>query len=63
MSTSERRRFIAKEFGLGRAKVWGVYDREKASWPITTAVTGRVKQNMKTEAEAQTEADRCEGNL
>ena len=59
MSTSERR-YIAKQFGLGRYQFWGVYDKDMASWPISTADLGMVKQNMRTQAEAQVEADRCE---
>lgn len=59
-----KRRFIAKMVNPSdprkSAHVWGVYDLETASWPVHRSF-GTVKQNMKTEAEAQTEADRVEG--
>jgi hypothetical protein len=59
MSTSERR-YVAKQFTQGRHKLWGVYDQVSYSWPVINRELGQVKQNMKSEAEAQAEADRCE---
>lgn len=51
-------RAVAKETTLGKRKVWGVYDAERASWPAQVPEFGKVKQDLPTEEEAQAEADR-----
>ena len=55
-----KRRYVAKSFGDGRQRRWGVYDLRTASWPVNRVPFGAVKQNIRTEEEAQTEADRLE---
>lgn len=52
-----RIRYVAKKIDKG----WGVYDTQFASWPMERAEFGRVKQDHKTEADAQAEADRLNG--
>lgn len=51
-------RFIAKLKRFPRSVRWGVYDQHRASWPVRTPETGRVKQDLRSEEEAQAEADR-----
>lgn len=51
-------RFVAKQF---RAKLWGVYDKARASWPGQTAELGPVRQELSSKEEAQAEADRLNG--
>lgn len=51
-------RYVAKAIQRPRSVRWGVYDRQEASWPVQRPDLGKVKQEMRTEAEAQTEADR-----
>lgn len=50
-------RFIAKLFDA-KKKLWGVYDKARGSWPITSPQLGDVKQELKLESDAQAEADR-----
>lgn len=55
-----KRRFIAKQ-RMDAHRTWGVYDTERAAWPIMMRPpVGPVQQQLKTEAEAQAEADRVE---
>lgn len=49
---------IAKQTTLGRSKIWGVYDTERASWPALVPGFGRVEQAHGSEEDAQAEADR-----
>jgi hypothetical protein len=49
-------RVIAKQDRKG----WGVYDRERASWPIQVPGFGRVAQDLRSQEEAETEAQRLE---
>lgn len=51
-------RFVAKRRGEGKGATWGVYDRQRACWPVMGGSIGVVKQGFATEAEAQAEADR-----
>lgn len=52
-------RFVAKQIN----KSWGVYDIQRGSWPVQTPELGLVKQDLKTEAEAQAEADRLTASI
>lgn len=63
MTTRTRIRFTAKPRGEGRARTWGVYDRDRGSWPAQLPGFGRVQQDLPTEARAQAEADRLEQHL
>lgn len=58
------RRFIAKQQGNSPRSPWGVYDRQRASFPSTLIGFGRVTQALKGGDEglrlAQGEADRLE---
>lgn len=57
------RRFVVKAWGSVGRKVthWGIYDRQRASWPHALAAPfGLVHQSHKTEESAQAEADRLE---
>lgn len=55
-----KQRFVAKSQTTGRNTTWGVYDRERACWPVITPEVGKVKQAMSTEEEARVEAERLE---
>jgi hypothetical protein len=51
-------RYVAREITLGpRSTTWGIYDRERASWPVMLSRLGKVPQRFDTEAEAQAWAD------
>lgn len=49
---------IAKQTFLGKRKVWGVYDVDRAAYPGLLNGYGKVAQDHPTEEEAQAEADR-----
>lgn len=53
-------RYVAREYTRGpRSTAWGIYDRERASWPVIIGPLGglKVPQRFDTEAEAQAWAD------
>lgn len=54
------RRYVVRPQKTGRNTTYGIYDRQTASWPVSRADFGMVRQAMATEAEAQAEADRLE---
>lgn len=50
-------RYTAREFTLGpRSTGWGIYDRERASWPVEHAHL-KVPRRFDTERDAQAWAD------
>lgn len=55
-----KKRIIAKETTVGRHKLWGVYDVERASWPALIPGYGQVRQHMTSQEEAEAEAAKFE---
>jgi hypothetical protein len=60
MPASMRIRYAAREMTLGpRSSTWGIYDRERASWPVIVGPLGglKVPGRFDTESDAQAWAD------
>jgi hypothetical protein len=51
-----RIRYVARSYTLGRREHVGIYDRERAAWPVLTGGLP-VPQSFGSEAEAQAWAD------
>jgi hypothetical protein len=55
-----RIRYVAREYTRGpRATAWGIYDRQRGSWPVVIGPLASLKvpQSFPTEADAQAWAD------
>jgi hypothetical protein len=55
-----RIRYVAREYTRGpRTTAWGIYDRQRGSWPVVVGPLASLKvpQRFDTEADAQAWAD------
>lgn len=50
-------RYVAKRYRLGRRELFGIYDTQRASWPVMMSHLGKIPQNFPTEDAAQAWAD------